>query len=159
MQPGILERSLPLLRLSSGAEYHEVILVAAADECERERKLLDAIKLYNLAGAHETVIACLTRALGDLLSEPTGGGEEGASLESLTRSILEHYSRRGEVVGAQRQDLVCLLKVREAMVACEQKHYEAALEVCDIGSFLVQTWAYALYIEVNRSFWAYSIRW
>lgn len=104
--------------------------MAAADECERERKLVDAIKLYNLAGAHETVIACLTRALGDLLSEPSGGGEEGASLEALTRSILEHYSRRGEVVGAQRQDLVCLLKIREATVACEQKRYEAALEVC-----------------------------
>ncbi|KAF9507438.1 hypothetical protein BS47DRAFT_1304038 [Hydnum rufescens UP504] len=134
--PGILERNLPLLRLSSAAEYHEVILVAAADECERERKLLDAIKLYNLAGAHETVIACLTRALGDLLSEPTGGGEEGASVESLTRSILEHYSRRGEVVGAQRQDLVCLLKVREAMMACEQKHYEAALESIEASGLI-----------------------
>lgn len=90
---------------------------------------MDAIKLYNLAGAHATVIACLTRALGDLLGEPLGGGPEGASLEQLARSILEHYSRRGDVVGVQRQNLVCLLKIREATVAFDQKHFETALEV------------------------------
>jgi hypothetical protein len=90
--------------------------------------LLDAIKLYNLAGAHATVVACLTRALGDLLAEPLGGGSEGASLEQLAKSILEHYSKRGDVVGSQRQNLVCLLKIREATVAFEQKHFETALE-------------------------------
>jgi len=111
------------------AEYQEHILIPAADECQDERKLLDAIKLYNLAGAHATVISCLTRALGDLLAEPLGGGVEGSSLEQLAKSILEHYAKRGDVVGPQKQNLVCLLKIREATVAFEQKHFETALEV------------------------------
>lgn len=119
---------MPLLRLGSVAEYQEHILIPAADECQDERKLLDAIKLYNLAGAHATVVACLTRALGDLLAEPLGGGPEGSSLEQLAKSILEHYSKRGDVVGPQRLNLVCLLKIREATVAFEQKHFETALE-------------------------------
>jgi hypothetical protein len=31
------------------------------------------------------------RVLGDLVAESLGGGAEGASLEALARSILEHY--------------------------------------------------------------------
>ncbi len=120
---------MALLRLHSLAEYYETILLPAADECEQEGKLIDAIKLYNIAGAHDTVIACLTRALGNILSEPMGGGEEGVALESLTRSILDHYSRRGDAIGPKRQDLMCLLKMREAAVAFDNKQYETALAV------------------------------
>ena len=120
---------MPLLRLGSLTQYHEAILLPAADECEQEGKLVDAIKLYNMAGAHDTVIACLTRALGNILSEPMGGGEEGATLESLTRTILDHYSRRGDAIGSKRHDLMCLLKIREAAVAFDNKQYETALAV------------------------------
>ncbi|KAF8323007.1 nucleoporin-interacting protein NIC96 [Cantharellus anzutake] len=132
--PGILERSLPLLHLGSLAEYHEAVLLPAADECEQEGKLVDAIKLYNIAGAHDTVIACLTRALGNVLSEPMGG--EGDSLESLTRNILDHYSRRGDAIGPKRQDLMCLLKVREAGVAYDDKQYETALAAIEASGLI-----------------------
>lgn len=109
--------------------YYEEILIPTANECEQQRRLLDAIKLYNLAGSHATVVSCLTRALGDLVVEPLAGGPEGVNLEGLARSILEHYSRRGDVTGVEKQNLLCLLSVREASAAFEQKHYETALEV------------------------------
>jgi nuclear pore complex protein Nup93 len=128
-QPGLIEHNLPLLALRSTEDYHALILRPAAEQCASEHRLLEAIKLYNLAGEHTTVIQTLTRALGDSLAEPDGNGEEGRALENLARTILEHYSRRGEVSGRQREELVRLLKIREAMEAYDKHRFEAALDV------------------------------
>jgi nuclear pore complex protein Nup93 len=126
--PGLIERHLALLHFKSAAEYNSSILLRTAEQSEEDRRLLDAIKLYNLAGSHDTVIRCLTRAIGDCLSEPAGGGEDGRELDTLARNVLDHYTRRGDVLGKAREDLVKLLKVREAMEACEKQKYDVALE-------------------------------
>ncbi|KAG8906220.1 hypothetical protein FRB99_007366 [Tulasnella sp. 403] len=124
---GILERYLPLLRLDSTTDYNEVILKSAAAMCEGDRKLLDAIKLYNLAGARDTVLSCLARALGELLSEQGGGGREGKELEVLAQNVLRAYELRGERT-RDAQDVIKLIKLRSAMEKHASGDLDAALE-------------------------------
>jgi len=134
--PGLIEHNLLLLRLKSPAEYKSNILLPTAEQSEQSKRLLDAIKLYNLAGAHDTVIGCLTRALGDCLSEPVGTGQEVRELESLAKNVLEHYSRRGDAVGKPREELVRLLRIREAMEAYDQHKYDTALEAIEASGLI-----------------------
>lgn len=98
--------------------------------CERERRTLEAIKLYNIAGAYETVIGCLAQALGECVGQPDGGGEEGKRVEATAREMYYHYSRLNRAAGKERDAVYMLLRIREAIAAKEAGRYEAALEVC-----------------------------
>lgn len=117
------------MHFKSATEYNNSILLRAAEQSEEDRRLLDAIKLYNLAGSQDTVIRCLTRAIAECLFQPAAGMEEGRELDTLARGVLDHYTRRGDVLGKPREDLVKLLRVREAMEAYDKQKYDVALEV------------------------------
>jgi nuclear pore complex protein Nup93 len=119
----------PLLKLKDNEDYYERIVRSAAQMCERERRTLEAIKLYNISGAYETVVACLASALGDLIGQPDGGGEDGQKVESTAREIFYHYSRLNRASGRERSAVQMLLKIREAMAAKAAGKFEAALEV------------------------------
>lgn len=99
--------------------------------CERERRTLEAIKLYNIAGAHQTVITCLAQALGEVVAQPDGGGEEGRRVEATAREIYYHYARLNRAASKERDAVYILLRVREAIVAKEAGRYEAALEAIE----------------------------
>ena len=129
-QGGTIERDMFLLRLGSSAEYNEQILLRAAHQSERSKRTIEAIKLYNLAGAHSTVISCLARALGEVVGEPaSAGGEEGEKLDATARDILSHYERTNRAAGKEKDAVRRLVKVREAMTAKNVGRLEAALEV------------------------------
>ena len=121
---------MPLLKLRSQQQYKDLILLRAAAQSEREQKLNDAIKLYNLAGAHATVVACLARGLGEYIAEPGDGGEEACDLERTAREIIRHYDKTNRVAGKERDTVIQLLGVREAMDAKQKGRLQAALEVC-----------------------------
>lgn len=97
--------------------------------CERERRTLEAIKLYNISGAYQTVVACLAQALGDFVSQLDSGGEEGQKMEATAREIYYHYSRLNRAAGQERDAVAMLLRIREAMAAKAAGRFEAALEV------------------------------
>jgi nuclear pore complex protein Nup93 len=99
--------------------------------CERERRTLEAIKLYNIAGAHDTVIACLAQALGDVVTLPEGGDDDGRRVETTAREIFYHYSRLNRAAGRARDAVGILLRLREASAAKEAESYEAALEAIE----------------------------
>lgn len=120
-----------LLLLKDSDDYNEKIVRAAAALCERERRTLEAIKLYNIAGAHETVVACLAQALGDVVSQPDGGGEDGRRVEATAREIYYHYARLNRAAGRSRDAVGVLLRLREAQVAKEAGRFEAALEAIE----------------------------
>jgi nuclear pore complex protein Nup93 len=128
-QNGSIEHGLKLLNITSTKHYKEVILLQAANQCETEQRLNEAIKLYNLADAHTTVISCLARGLGEYISELGGGGADAKSLETLAREVLRHYDRENRANGKERDTVIQLLGIREAMDAREKGRLEAALEV------------------------------
>ncbi|KAL5534677.1 hypothetical protein ACEPAG_1141 [Sanghuangporus baumii] len=129
--PGIIEQMSQLLLLKDSDEYCEKIIRGAASLCERERRLLEAIKLYNIAGAHDIVISCLAQALGEIVSQPDGGGEEGRRIEATAREIYYHYSRLNRAAGRARDAVNVLLRLRDAMAAKEGGRLEAALEAIE----------------------------
>lgn len=128
IQGGSLDLNLPLLQLGSVQEYYDVILKQAADLCEASRKRIDAINLYNLAGDRETAMTCLARMLGELLSEPGGGGVEGQELEKLARDIIRSQSARGER-SKDTQNVIKLLEIRQALEKQAAGDLDGALEV------------------------------
>ncbi|KZS90373.1 nucleoporin-interacting protein NIC96 [Sistotremastrum niveocremeum HHB9708] len=128
---GFLEHGLPLLKFKNTQDYNDHILLRAAAQSESDKRLNEAIKLYNLAGAHSTVVACLTRVLGSLISEPGGGGQEGRALERTAREVLAQYDRTNRVNGRDRDTVIRLLGIREAIDAKEGGRLEAALEAIE----------------------------
>ena len=119
------------LLLLKGNDYLEQIIRGAASLCERERRTLEAIKLYNIAGAHDTVISCLAQAMGEIVSQPDGGGEEGRRIEATAREIYYHYSRLNRAAGRAREAVHVLLRLRDAMAAKESGRLESALEAVE----------------------------
>ncbi|KAG8989623.1 hypothetical protein FRB90_002154 [Tulasnella sp. 427] len=132
---GVLEHYLPLLQLNSMSEYNEVILKGAATMCEEDRRITDAIKLYNLAGARDVVISCLARALGELLSEPGGGGAEGQELENIAQQVIRMYELRGERT-KDSQEVAKLIRARSAMDRYAQGDMEGALEAIEASDII-----------------------
>ncbi|THH11355.1 hypothetical protein EW145_g702 [Phellinidium pouzarii] len=128
---GAIEQLAQLLLLKDSDDYNDKIVNTAASMCERERRTLEAIKLYNIAGAHETVIACLAQSLGEVVAQPDGAGEDGRKIETTAREIYYHYARLNRAAGKERDAVYMLLRIREAMVAKEAGRFEAALEAIE----------------------------
>ena len=61
--PGVIEQSLPLLRLDTKRDFLSKIVRSAAVQCEREQRTASAILLYNIVGERETVMAVLNLSL------------------------------------------------------------------------------------------------
>lgn len=128
IQTGIIEQGAPLLKLDNNADYNEQILIRAAKHSEENDRITEAIKLYNLAGDYTTVITCLAHALGNTISLPSGD-ENARSIERTAAEILRHYERTNRAVGKDRDAVIRLLRVREAMDAKEAGRVELVLEV------------------------------
>lgn len=111
------------------ADFSEQILKRAARQSEREKRVNEAIRLYNLAGEYETVVECLARALGDHIAEPSGGGDEGRELSNTAKEVLNHYEKTNKASGKSRDAVVRLVRVRDARVAKDSGQPEKALEV------------------------------
>ncbi|EKM60434.1 uncharacterized protein PHACADRAFT_246372 [Phanerochaete carnosa HHB-10118-sp] len=127
---GVIEQGAPLLKLNNLDNYNEQILVRAAKHCEENDRTPEAIKLYNLAGDCTTVIACLAQALGSSITQPSGD-EKARAIERTAADILRHYERTNRAVGKDRDAVIKLLRVREAIEAKESGRAELALEIME----------------------------
>lgn len=119
-----------MLKLNDTHELNAEIFVPAARQAEESDRVLQAIKLYNLAGEYTTVVNSLATALGTTLAAPGGGGERARSLEAAAIDIIRHYERMGRAPGRARDAVVKLLRVREALDAKADGRADRALEVC-----------------------------
>lgn len=129
MQTGVIEQAAPLLKLDDVRNLNTKIFIPAARQAEESDRVLQAIKLYNLAGEYTTVINSLATALGTTLAAPGGGGERARSLEAAAIDIIRHYERVGRAPGRARDAVVKLLRVREALDAKAEGRIDRALEV------------------------------
>jgi nuclear pore complex protein Nup93 len=117
-----------LLHLQDTNEYHNQILIRAARHAQENDCTAEAIKLYNLAEDYATVVACLAQALGNTvgLASPD---EKAKGIERTAVEILRHYERGNRGGGKDRDAVVKLLSIREAMEAKKAGRPEVALEV------------------------------
>ncbi|QRW05028.1 nucleoporin-interacting protein NIC96 [Ceratobasidium sp. AG-Ba] len=129
---GVVEHDMHLLHIKSPEEYRDVIVLPAAQLCEQDQKPIAAIRLYNLAGKTNIVLGCLSRALGDSLSDVNSSGEEAKQLEASAREILTHYERRGETLDQNQVRIIRkLLKARQAISLSATGDLEGALAALD----------------------------
>ncbi|TFK47932.1 nucleoporin-interacting protein NIC96 [Heliocybe sulcata] len=124
---GLIEQGATLLKLWDSKEFNEQILVRAARQAEENDRIAEAIKLYNLAGEYGTVVACLAQALGNSVASAQGD----KALEQTAGEILRHYERTNKAAGKDREAVVRLLRIREAMGAKEAGRPEVALEIME----------------------------
>ncbi|KAJ3858761.1 nucleoporin interacting component Nup93/Nic96 [Lentinula novae-zelandiae] len=170
--PGVIPTHLPLLRLSLSSssntypspqalsssssfgpptlqtsDYKSQILLPTASSLLSNDRLTEAIKLYDLAGEYDTVVGCLARALGNLVtsgSTTSGLGDRTKELEKTAREILTVYERLGRGTGLgvsgpsgsntggkDRDACVKLLKILEASERGRDGHVERALEIIE----------------------------
>lgn len=118
-----------MLHLNDSKQYNEQILIRAARHSEENDRIPEAIKLYNLAGDYSTVISCLAQALGNTISQPSGEGDKNRVIERTATDILRHYERMNRAVGKDKDAVVRLLRIREALGAKSAGRVDLALEV------------------------------
>ncbi|PCH33116.1 nucleoporin-interacting protein NIC96 [Wolfiporia cocos MD-104 SS10] len=127
---GIIEQGATLLKLENMREYNEEILIRAAKHSEQNDRIPEAIKLYNLAGDYNTVIACLAQALGNTIGQPSSD-ETVQTIEKTAADILRNYERTNRAVGKERDAVLRLLRVREATDAKDADRVDLALELME----------------------------
>ncbi|KAJ7259621.1 nucleoporin-interacting protein NIC96 [Mycena rebaudengoi] len=127
---GVIEQGAALLHLRDAREFNEKILVKAAQHAAENDRVPEAVKLYNLAGEYSTVTACLAQALGNTIGLP-GADEKARAVERTAADILRGYERTNRAVGKERDAVVRLLRVREAVDAREAGRPDLALEIME----------------------------
>ena len=128
IQPGVIEQGASLLHLADAQEFHTQILIRAARHAEENDRINEAIKLYNLAEDYSTVVSCLAQALGNTVAQASPD-EKARGLEKTASEILKHYERANRAVGKEREAVVRLLRIREAVEAKSRGRPEVALDV------------------------------
>jgi nuclear pore complex protein Nup93 len=116
--------------LADANAFNAEILARAAAEAEDAGRVPEAVKLYNLAGAYDIVIGVLARALGGALSADVPGDRE-REMEKTARDVLRHYERTNRAPGREREAVVRLLRVRDALDAKAAGRPDVALEVME----------------------------
>jgi nuclear pore complex protein Nup93 len=126
---GVIEQGARLLQLQDSKQFNENILIRAAKHSEENDRIPEAIKLYNLAGDYPTVVACLAQALGNTIAQPNRDSQNVKMIEQTAADILRHYERTNKAVGKDRDAVVRLLRIRDAMDAKRAGRMEVALDV------------------------------
>ena len=127
-QSGVIEQGASLLRLEDSKQFNQEIIIRAAHHSEENDRIAEAIKLYNLAGDYSTVVSCLAQALGNTISQ-SSPDEKARAIEKTAADILRHYERTNRAVGKNREAVIKLLRIREALDAKNSGKPDVALEV------------------------------
>ena len=127
------------MHLSDSQEFRNQILVRAAHHAEENDRINEAIKLYNLAEDYSTVVSCLAQALGNTVAQASPD-EQAKNIEKTAAEILKHYERANRAVGREREAVVRLLRIREAVEAKSRSRPEVALDVRFVFGISLYTW-------------------
>lgn len=136
VQPGFLAKHAHLLGLATNdnSAFMSEITVKAAERCDREGRLSDALQLYNLAGEYSRVLQLLMRRLSSAISLAYQA-DDLASLAATTDAILQYY--RGQerirmaIPSAALEATETLLRLSELRKAVEESNWHAAAAVLE----------------------------
>ncbi|KAG6816414.1 hypothetical protein H0H87_006151 [Tephrocybe sp. NHM501043] len=127
---GVIEQGANLLHLKDMKQFNEHILIRAAKHSEENDRIAEAIKLYNLAGDYDTVVACLAQALSATVAKPSPE-EKDRALEKTAVDIIRHYERTNRAAGKDREAVVRLLRLREAKDQVAAGRPEVAIDIVE----------------------------
>jgi nuclear pore complex protein Nup93 len=114
--PGPIEKYRTLIHLGTEQEFLDRIILSAAEQCDREGRIKDALELYNLSCQPNKVLELLNRQLGDVLlahTIPTTPSSKKDSsvfayqdpVETAT-NVLNYYTSRSQEAGALNPSIV-----------------------------------------------------
>ncbi|EJT98918.1 NIC-domain-containing protein [Dacryopinax primogenitus] len=133
--PGAIEQNMKLLHLADAKQYHQSIVLNLALQYHSEKRLIDAVKLYNLAGEYNDVMKLLIQAIGDTLFESPEVESEAGHIRSTAREMWETYYTtpdiRSRVQDALLRTCQKLLKIREGFEDIHYGRQELGLEKLD----------------------------
>lgn len=66
--PGILERQRKLIKLESLDQFYQQIIEVAANKCQEEGRIFDALLLYQLCCDYDTVVSLINKLLAEILA-------------------------------------------------------------------------------------------
>ena len=141
VQAGFLAKHARLLGLAAGdnAAFMAEITVKAAERCDREGRLSDALQLYNLAGEYGRVLQLLMRRLASAISMAYQA-DDLASLAATTDAILQYYRSqeriRAAIPAAALEATESLLRLSELRKAVEESSWHAAASVLESSQCL-----------------------
>lgn len=130
--PGYLEQMLPLIEIDSQAELARKITRKVADTILAQGSLVDAVRLYNIIGDCERVIAIINKELGHVMFAPrpyTDGSSWTQQLVQVARNIHHLYQdhRRSRASDRVWKTLETLLDLDEALQLNESGQTESAI--------------------------------
>lgn len=82
-----------------------------------------------MAESPDTVLACLARALSNVIADPHNTSTSPSELEQTAADILRHYEKTNKGLGNGKDTVIKLLHIRTAQDAWEKGHIDAALQV------------------------------
>ncbi len=141
---GSIEKYRSLIHLTSEQEFLDRIILSAAEQCDREARMKDALELYNLASQPNKVIELLIRLVSESLltysmgqtAAPKQDGVkdslfDGQNPVEIATKVLDYYMGRQQESSLLEpqaiftcRTLVSLAKVTES---ASIGHFEAAL--------------------------------
>ena len=81
-----------------------------AEKCDQERRLEDAVHLFNLAGRYNEVVEIIVRKLGETVTRPSVQNKEEA------QRVLAFYSRQPVISSQLKKDLLETCRTLVALV-------------------------------------------
>lgn len=144
--PGVIERSLPLIRLADSRAFLTNIVGAAAAQSEADNRTRDAILLYNIAEEYDRVLDVVNRQLGLTLVEPPNPTSHDAptpdsslttvdDIVQLARAILDNYERHSHILRLlsrnRRETCRMLLSLKECFELFMRNELEKALNLIE----------------------------
>ena len=121
--PGFVEKYLGLMNLQDEKEFLKSIVLQAAQMCESEGKVQDALNLYNLSHDYDAVLGLLARKMSENLFGPSDALE---FYKQHCISILQYYDNRN-VEKSKMATCQMLLKLSDFLRLHGELKYEAAL--------------------------------
>lgn len=136
--PGFLSKHARLLSLVNEEAFMSEITVKAAEKCDREGRLSDALQLFNLAGKYTRVSDLLLRRLRDLIVGPFQS-ESLLSTASMAQAIFSYYRAQDRI----KSTLGRLLEGGDALLALvdlrrfvEEGNWNQAVTLLETSSVL-----------------------
>lgn len=137
--PGYLAKNARLLGLTDTAAFMAEITTKAAERCEREGRLEDALQLYNLAAEYTRVLQLLLKRLGRIVGGAFQPDDLG-SAAAVTTAILQYYQAQDRIRTRIDPGLVegchVLLGLAELRRLVEEGSWAEAVQLLETSSVL-----------------------
>jgi len=111
-EPGFIYRHARLIcgPHSDVSEFVDKLVSKLAKTCVEERRLEDAVHLFNLAGRYNEVVELIVRKLGESVTRPS------AQIKEEAQRVLSFYSRQPVIFSHLKKDLMETCKTLVTLV-------------------------------------------